>query len=41
MAITKESLEPEKEVLMAVNKGTAGNGHTRYITEATCKTKER
>jgi len=37
----KESLEPEKEGLMAINKGTTGNGHTRYITEAMYKTEER
>jgi hypothetical protein len=41
MAITNESLEPEKEGFMALSKGTTGNGHTRYITEATYKTKER
>jgi len=34
MATTKESLEPEKEGWMVINKGTTGNGHTRYITEA-------
>ena len=40
MAITKESMEREKEGLMAISKGTAGNGHTRNIIDATYKTKE-
>jgi hypothetical protein len=31
MAIPKESLEPEKESLMAISNGTTGNGHTRNI----------
>lgn len=41
VVITKGSLEPEKEGLMAISKRTTGNGHTGNITEAAYKTKER
>jgi hypothetical protein len=41
VAIAKESLEPEKESLMVISKGTPGNGHTRNTTDAKYKTKER